>query len=110
MLVVPTGSPAFKAGMRGTRRTESGLIEIGDIIIKVDDSPINTEADLFSALETKKPGDIVKVTVNRVVGSLVNEKSNVGPSEVSLKMKEVIIVTHLKASTDVNTIFKVPND
>jgi S1-C subfamily serine protease len=66
VLDVPTTSPAFKAGMRGTRRTESGLVEIGDIIIKVDDTKISTEADLFAALESFKPGDVVKVTVNRV--------------------------------------------
>lgn len=66
VLDVPTNSPAYKAGMRGTRRTESGLIEIGDIIIKVENMKINTEADLFAALESFKPGDVVKVTVNRV--------------------------------------------
>lgn len=66
VLDVPTTSPAFKAGMRGTRRTQSGLVEIGDIIIKVDDTKISTEADLFGALESFKPGDVVKVTVNRI--------------------------------------------
>lgn len=29
VLEVPTSSPAFKAGLKGTRRTESGLVEIG---------------------------------------------------------------------------------
>ena len=66
VLDVPVDSPAYKAGMRGTRRMESGLIEIGDIIIKVENKKINTEADLFAALESMKPGDEVSVTVNRV--------------------------------------------
>lgn len=66
VLDVPTNSAAYKAGLRGTRRTESGLIEIGDIIVKVENMKINTEADLFAALESFKPGDVVKVIVNRV--------------------------------------------
>lgn len=51
VLDVPENSPAEKAGLKGTRRTESGLIEIGDIILKVGDNVINTESDLFAALE-----------------------------------------------------------
>lgn len=66
VLDVPEGSPAYQAGLRGTRRTEAGLIELGDIISKVGDTVINTEADLFKALENLKPGDIVKVTISRV--------------------------------------------
>ena len=66
VLDVPEGSPAYRAGLRGTRRTESGLIELGDIISKVGDTVINTEADLFRALENLKPGDRVKVRVSRV--------------------------------------------
>ena len=51
VLDVPTNSNAYKAGLRGTTRKESGLIDIGDIIIKVENFKINTEADLFGALE-----------------------------------------------------------
>ena len=66
VLEVPPGSPADKAGLKGTRRTETGLVEIGDIITMVDDRIINTEADLFQALENLKPGDKVKVRVVRI--------------------------------------------
>jgi len=104
ILDVPVGSPAYQAGIRGTKRTESGLIEIGDIIIKIDESRIDSESDLITALEMKKPGDKVSVTVNRVIGNM-NDKNNDG-SGVSLKMKELTIVTQLKASSDVNAIFK----
>ena len=45
--------------------SEIGLIEIGDIIVKIEDTKINTEADLFAALEKFKAGDVIKVTVNR---------------------------------------------
>eukprot|EP00815_Leptocylindrus_aporus_P006261 CAMPEP_0116063202 /NCGR_PEP_ID=MMETSP0322-20121206/8273_1 /TAXON_ID=163516 /ORGANISM="Leptocylindrus danicus var. apora, Strain B651" /LENGTH=411 /DNA_ID=CAMNT_0003548773 /DNA_START=133 /DNA_END=1368 /DNA_ORIENTATION=- len=43
VLDVPPSSPAFKAGMRGTKRTADGLIEIGDVIIKVRGDKIDTE-------------------------------------------------------------------
>lgn len=65
MLDVPTNSPAFKAGMRGTKRTEEGLIEIGDVIIRIEGDEIDSEADLISALEKYKPGDRIKIVVNR---------------------------------------------
>jgi len=66
VLEVPPNSPAAQAGLKGTRRTESGLIELGDIIMKVNDETIDMEADLFQALEDCKPGDTVEVTVNRL--------------------------------------------
>ena len=65
VLDVPTGSPAFKSGMKGTTRTETGLIEIGDVIVKIDDKTVDSESDLFQALETYKPGDRIQVKVNR---------------------------------------------
>lgn len=87
VLDVPPDSPAYKAGMRGTRRTETGLIEIGDIIIKVGDADIETEADLFQALEKYKPGDYVKVTVSRLE-----------PIGTSLKAREAVLTVQLKAA------------
>lgn len=88
VLDVPEGSPAAIAGLRGTRRTESGLIEIGDIILKVGDSIINTESDLFAALEDKKPGDKVEVTVGRAVAA-----------DSELVMKQVVLELELQPST-----------
>lgn len=66
VLDVPVDSPAAKAGLKGTRRTETGLIEIGDIIVKVGSTIINTEANLFEALEGFQPGDTVEVKVLRI--------------------------------------------
>jgi S1-C subfamily serine protease len=66
VLDVPPGSGAAKAGLRGTRRTETGLVEIGDIITVVGNRVINTEADLFQALETYQPGDSVNIKVSRI--------------------------------------------
>ncbi|KAG7359197.1 trypsin-like peptidase domain containing protein [Nitzschia inconspicua] len=66
VLDVPAGSPAAQAGLKGTRRTETGLVEIGDIIVKVGGTIIETEANLFEALEDYKPGDSVEVKVLRI--------------------------------------------
>jgi S1-C subfamily serine protease len=97
VLEVPKTSPAFRAGMKGTRRTDSGLVEIGDIIIRIDNNDISTEADLFQALENCKPGDKVKVTVNRVEA--------VGPTRTDLALKEVTLMIELTASSDVAKMF-----
>lgn len=88
VLDVPPDSPAAKAGLRGTRRTESGLIEIGDIIVKVGDTTITTESDLFQAVENYKPGDFVQLTVNRIVAE-----------QDELVTKQVILTTQLQPST-----------
>jgi len=88
VLDVPVNSPAYKAGMKGTRRTESGLIEIGDIIVKIEGFKIKTEADLFQALETFKAGDVVKVTVNRPDMESPNSKSlSLAPKTLSIQLK-----------------------
>jgi S1-C subfamily serine protease len=42
-------------------------VEIGDIIIQVGSTAINTEANLFQALETYQPGDKVEVKVLRLI-------------------------------------------
>jgi len=66
VLDVPQDSPASKAGLKGTKRTETGLIEIGDIIVQVGDIMLETEASLFQALENYKPEDVVSVRVLRI--------------------------------------------
>ena len=66
VLDVPPDSPAAKAGLKGTRRTETGLVEIGDIIIKVGTTLIDTEANLFEALEGFSPGDTIEIKVLRI--------------------------------------------
>jgi S1-C subfamily serine protease len=84
VLEVPPGSPAAKAGMKGTRRTESGLVEVGDIIAKVGDTVITTEADLFQALEQYKPGDSVVISVLRA--TVVNEELQVKTVQLTIEL------------------------
>jgi S1-C subfamily serine protease len=59
--VVP-GSPAAKAGLRGTSRDASGQIHLGDIIVEVGDKTIAKGKDLFAALENRNVGDKVTIT------------------------------------------------
>ena len=102
VLDVPEGSPAYAAGLRGTRRTEEGLIELGDILSKVGDTIINTESDLFRALETYSPGDKIKVTINRVTVDANNG--------VTLAAMELTIP--LQSSVDVErklNLYQVPS-
>lgn len=62
--VVP-GSPAQKAGLRGTRVNEDREIVLGDIIVAIDDQPIKSGSDLFDAMERHRPGDTVTVSFVR---------------------------------------------
>jgi S1-C subfamily serine protease len=75
-------SPAERAGLRPTRQELStGRIVLGDCIIGIDGKPIETDTDLFLALEQYKAGDTVKLAVFRDGGSVdvqVELASNVG--------------------------------
>jgi S1-C subfamily serine protease len=64
VLHVKPNSPAAAAGLRETRRTQSGIVA-GDIIQKVGSSPVNTTEELDSALQTYKPGDTVELQIYR---------------------------------------------
>lgn len=99
VLDVPINSPAYKAGMKGTRRTTDGLIDIGDIIIKINDDSVNTESDLFTALEKYNPGDRVNITVNRIDYFDNPAASGDYDSNKGLKIKEVILNVQLKSSS-----------
>lgn len=102
VLDVPESSPAYKAGLRGTRRTESGLIELGDILSKVGDLVINSESDLFKALENYKPDDMINVTIKRVT---VSEENAVTLASIDLNIR-------LQSSVDVERqmkLYQVPS-
>jgi S1-C subfamily serine protease len=64
------GGPAEKAGLLGPRVTRRGPVVIedrstADIIVEVDDEKVSTAAEFLGHIESKKPGDAVKVTVLR---------------------------------------------
>mmetsp|Transcript_35717 Transcript_35717/g.73021 ORF Transcript_35717/g.73021 Transcript_35717/m.73021 type:complete len:498 (-) Transcript_35717:66-1559(-) len=100
ILEVKPGTPAAAAGLKGIRRTESGIIEIGDIIIAVDGTSIEKEGDLFKAIEDYKPGDTVKVTVNRPQIEVTES------GEPEIKLKEITFSVKLIASDDSTFIQK----
>lgn len=66
---VTKGGNAEEAGIKGgsqpARYGYSTIYLGGDIVTKIDSIEVNSLADYFSALEDKKPGDTVAVTVHR---------------------------------------------
>ena len=68
---VTKGGNAEKAGLKGGTEAayygnRSSIIYLGgDIITQIDDISVASLADYYSALESKKPGDVVEITVHR---------------------------------------------
>jgi S1-C subfamily serine protease len=65
VLRVQPDSAAEKAGMRATRRDDSGTLIWGDIIIALDAQKIEDSTDLFRVLDHYEVGQTVKVEVLR---------------------------------------------
>ena len=64
VLAARPDGPAAAVGVQGLKRTIDG-IELGDVVVGIDDKPIDEYDDLYSSLDAKKAGDVVKVTVVR---------------------------------------------
>jgi S1-C subfamily serine protease len=67
--IVP-GGPAEAAGLRGPKVSRRGPVVIedrstADIIVEVDGEAVSTAAEFLGHIESKKPGDVVEVTVLR---------------------------------------------
>lgn len=62
--VIPR-SAAEQSGIQSTRRDRYGSIILGDVIVGINDDPINSRGDLVLALEKYKPGEIVKMKLLR---------------------------------------------
>lgn len=65
VLEVAPGSGAAEAGVRPTTRNRAGQIELGDVIVAVDNVAVRSSADVMLALERRNPGETVTVTVQR---------------------------------------------
>lgn len=65
VLEVIPGSGAERAGLIGIQRDRRGRTVLGDVIVGIDNEPINSSRDLFVLLETKQIGGKVRVTVLR---------------------------------------------
>lgn len=94
ILEVKPGTPAAQVGLRGLRRSESGIVEIGDIIIAIESIPIENEGDLFRSIESYEPGDVVRVTINRPE---VQAGENGSPE---IKLREMTFMVKLIPSDD----------
>lgn len=65
---VQAGGPAAKVGIKPTYRNRNGEIILGDIITGINGEPVDSQDDVFLALEKFQPGDLI------VVNLLRNEK------------------------------------
>jgi S1-C subfamily serine protease len=61
--VIP-GSPAERSGLKGIQRTPQGFV-LGDVIVAIDEHPVENFDDLYSAVDAHKPGDKVDVKLRR---------------------------------------------
>ncbi|MEZ5308499.1 MAG: trypsin-like peptidase domain-containing protein [Pyrinomonadaceae bacterium] len=66
---VNRGGPADQAGIRGFTRDGNDIL-LGDIILSVDGTKINSEDDLYRFLEKKKINDTVNVEIFRTDNKL----------------------------------------
>ena len=62
---VPRDSPAYDAGLRGLSRDNRGRLFIRDIIVGFDETKIASYDDLYNALDGRKIGDTVTLTVDQ---------------------------------------------
>jgi S1-C subfamily serine protease len=62
---VPEGSAAAKAGLAGLSRDRYGRLLLGDVVVALDDVKIGSYDDIYTALENRKIGDVVALTVDR---------------------------------------------
>lgn len=65
VLRVQAGSGAQAAGLKGARFDRAGAFVPGDIIIKVEDKPVDSVPGLLSRLDDFRPGDKVRLAILR---------------------------------------------
>ncbi|MEK6282365.1 MAG: trypsin-like peptidase domain-containing protein [Acidobacteriota bacterium] len=62
---VAPGGAAANAGLRGLTHTENGDVELGDIIVGIDDEKLANSDDLYRAMDKHQFGDTVQVQIVR---------------------------------------------
>ena len=100
ILDVKPNTPAAQVGLRGLRRSESGIVEIGDIIIAIENMSIENEGDLFRSIESYEPGDVVRVTINRPEVQVGDDGSP------EIKLREMTFMVKLIPSDDTTFLNK----
>lgn len=59
------GLPAAEAGLRGVARSSRGDLMLGDIIVAIDDEPIDSHDDYLTVMESHKAGDTISLRARR---------------------------------------------
>ena len=62
---VARGGGAASAGLRGVQQTEAGDVELGDIIVGIDNDKVSDSDDLFRVLDKHQIGETVQVQIWR---------------------------------------------
>jgi len=62
---VQRGGAADRAGLQAIKQDRFGRIELGDVIVQIDERPIRVFDDMYMALDKHQPGDHVTVRVRR---------------------------------------------
>ncbi len=78
VISVPESSPAAKAGLQGLKDTPRGLL-LGDVIVKIGEVKVESYDDFYNALDQRKAGEKVDVTVKR------------GESTATLKLDVLVV-------------------
>jgi S1-C subfamily serine protease len=65
IIQVGRGTGAAAAGLRGMQQTETGDIELGDIIVGIDNDQVSNSDDLFRVLDKHQIGETVQVNIWR---------------------------------------------
>jgi S1-C subfamily serine protease len=65
ILEAPRDSQAYDAGLRGLSRDNRGRLFVGDIVVGIDETKIASYDDLYNALDDRKIGDTVTLTVDQ---------------------------------------------
>jgi len=65
ILGVTKGSGAYKAGLKPAQIYRDGSVELGDVIVKVDNQKVGSIRELNELLDTKTKGETVDITVLR---------------------------------------------
>lgn len=67
VLDVPNGSPASKAGLLGSYRRDDGRVVLGDVITGINNDEVDSDLDLFRAIDKYAPGEKITVVTQRLV-------------------------------------------
>jgi len=65
IIQVARGGGAAAAGLRGMQQTEMGDVELGDIIVGIDNDKVGNSDELFRVLEKHQIGETVQVQIWR---------------------------------------------